>query len=111
MKRVLIYVTHTVIFDKNYSISRYKYENEDSPDLIIVSPNIIFVAPITINLSCESEHTKPSASQKAGNGFGYGANGENGSPGLPGYNGGNLLIFSDKISQPSNLKFISKGIC
>jgi energy-coupling factor transporter ATP-binding protein EcfA2 len=109
MKRVLIYVTHSVIFDKNYSISGYKYK-EDAPDLLIIAPNIISESPITVNLSCDTELGYPSESQKADNGNGYGVNGENGLPGLSGYNGGNLLIFSDKISEPSNLKFISKGI-
>ena len=108
MKRVLIYVTHSVIFDKNYSINKYKYK-EDAPDLVIISPNIIIKNYITVNLSCEHVPGYPEGKLKAGNGYGFCANGENGVAGLNGYNGGNLLIFSDKILFSSNLKFVSKG--
>ena len=109
LKRVQIYSTHSVTFDRNYSISKEKY-NGNAPDLVIISPQVIASINITINLSCETVPGYPGGRSQAKNGTKSGENGEDGLPGLPGFNGGNLIIISEKISDLDNLEFISEGI-
>ena len=109
LKRVQIYSTHSVTFDRNYSISKDKYIG-NAPDLVIISPQVIANIKITINLSCETVPGYPDGRSQAKSGTKSGENGEDGLPGLPGFNGGNLIIISEKISDLDNLEFISKGI-
>lgn len=110
LKSIRIYATNSFIFDVDYSIKYNRY-SANAPDLIIITPILIVNAPITIDLSVSRSNKPgyPDNTVKASNGIGYGKAGNNGKPGLPGYNGGNLFILADLITNVDNLKFVSVG--
>ncbi|CAF1151483.1 unnamed protein product, partial [Brachionus calyciflorus] len=85
-----------------------KYEN-NHPDLIIIAPYLLFANKFTIDLTCKNTPGYPDNKPKAENGKGAGEPGEDGKPGLPGFNGGNLIIYADKIINENNMKFVSIG--
>ncbi len=100
LKRIDIFAINSVKFDQNYSINQDRYVNK-SPDLIIISPRIIFSNRINIDMSSlhipgYPDPEKPSA-----------GNGKNGKPGLPGFNGGDMLFITKNVSVDFN--FISNG--
>ncbi len=90
-------------------INKQRYEGSKCPDLIIISPQILFSNKTIIDLSSLHVPNYPNKKTKANSeNFLSGKNGDDGEPGLAGFNGGNMLIISnDSISN--DLIFISKG--
>jgi len=109
LKSVEIYTINSVKFDTNYLINKQRYEGSKCPDLIIISPQILFSNKTIIDLSSLHVPNYPNKKTKANSeNFLSGKNGDDGEPGLAGFNGGNMLIISnDSISN--DLIFISKG--
>ncbi len=101
LKSVNIYSTHSFTFDSNYSINSDKYYDH-SPDLVIVTPKVKVDHPITVDLSCKTFRVYPYNKAKANKS-------QNGLPGLNGFNGGNLIILTDNITDSNNLNFVSEG--
>ena len=101
LKSVHIYSTHSFSFDSNYSINNDKYLDH-SPDLVIITPKVNVVSPITVELSCNIFPVYPNNKVKANKSL-------NGLPGLNGFNGGNLIIVADNISNKNKINFVSNG--
>ena len=86
-------------------INKQRYAGSKCPDLVIISPQILFSNNETIvDLSSLHEPNYPNGKIKA-NSFKYDKDGE---PGLAGFNGGNMLIISNE-NISNDLIFISKG--
>jgi len=110
LKSVEIYTINSVKFDINYLINKQRYAGSKCPDLIIISPHILFSNnETTVDLSSLHTPNYPNGKIKANSGnLRYDKDGDDGEPGLAGFNGGNMLIISnDSISN--GLIFISKG--
>jgi hypothetical protein len=110
LKSVEIYTINSVKFDINYLINKQKYKGSKCPDLIIVSPQILFSNNKTIvDLSSLQIPNYPNGKIKANReNFWNNKNGDDGEPGLAGFNGGNMLIISNE-SISNDLIFISNG--
>ena len=107
LSSVRIYLTNSLVVDY-FKLNTQRYSTH-SPDLIIVSPKVKFNLNADIDLSCYTVRGYPNNQAKAFNGNGFGVDGEDGLAGLPGFNGGQLVVFSDEISDSNNLVFKSKG--
>ena len=101
LRSVNIYSTHSFIFDTNYTLDKTSYIDH-SPDLVIITPIVIVNNPITVDLSCKNVPGFPNNVIKVNQGM-------NGSPGLYGFDGGNLIILAEEITNIGNLNFLSKG--
>ena len=109
LNSVIIFATHSLVFDADYAIGEERYLS-DAPNLIIISPKVIVEKNVTVNLSCSQIPPYPANNtRKARDGYGPGGRGSDGKPGLPGYNGGNFVVLADFISNSNNLSFISIG--
>lgn len=107
LKSVEIFAINSVKFDNTFIIKKERYRGK-SPDLIIISPQVLITRNTHVNLSSAYVPGYPYEGVKARNANVDGGSGEDGKPGLPGYSGGNLLIITnDRIS--SDLIFKSKG--
>jgi len=107
LRSVSVYSAISLIFNDDFVIVKERYINH-APDLVIISPKVICLKKINIDLSSQHTPGYPDQKEKADNGIGYGQDGKDGKPGLPGYSGGNLLIISEK-NLGFNLTFISNG--
>ena len=81
----------------------YEKYNEHFPDLILISPNILLKKSITIDLSCLNYISKYPYSRR------FAKDGLSGEPGLHGFNGGRLIILTEKSLNITNLNFKSSG--
>ena len=77
MKKVIIFTTHSFIFDIDYKIKKERYKTNSS-DLIVISPLVVFQKTTTIDLSCDHIPDYPDNSLKAST---FDGNGEDGKPG------------------------------
>ena len=104
---VRIYATHSVSFDVDYILNNDKYQT-NTPDLVVISPNVLVKKTVNVNLSCNKTIGFPDNKENADDGEEYGENGHDGKPGLPGWNGGNFLVLANKIKD-KYLKYESRG--
>ena len=108
LKMIKIYMVDSLSFDTDFKIDKILYTSH-APDLVIVSPSVVFFKPTTIDLSCERIPGYPDHIESARNGSLPGENGECGKNGFQGFNGGSLFIFANKISNYELLSFRSEG--
>ncbi|CAF0927314.1 unnamed protein product [Brachionus calyciflorus] len=101
VEQIEIYSSFFVNIDTSFVIPTEKYST-NAPNLIIISPKIIIEKEMIINLSCNREPSYPDNKEKAD----YE---ENGKDGLDGYNGGNLIILTNEISDIDKIVFQSRG--
>jgi hypothetical protein len=103
IKNIKILISHSLIIDYDFKISKDTYEKH-TPDVIIISPKIIIEKPVVFNLTCENspQFFKNSELSTRVLPKKYNDN-------LPGYNGGNLILLGDDIINSNNIHFISQG--
>ncbi|CAF0875605.1 unnamed protein product [Brachionus calyciflorus] len=111
IKTIQIFLTHSFVFDINFSLSEDKYET-NHPNLIIIAPYVLFPKTVSIDLMSKKVPPYPNYKPRANNGKNskdFKINAEHGLPGLPGYNAGNLKIYADKIEIKENWFFLANG--